>query len=95
MDDKKHKMVFKLSGEQITFLVDKADEPYFSDARSLLNQRMSELSQKYAAFTHTKQLIASLAIEALVDGLKVNDKYQRLKTEVDNRLNTLHNKFEN
>ena len=88
-------MVFKLNGEQITFWVDKADEPYFSDARSLLNQRMNELSQKHATFTHTKQLIASLAVEALVDGLIVNDKYQRLKSEVNDRLNTLQSKFEN
>lgn len=94
MDNKKQRVVFKINGEQIPFLVDQADLPFFSDAKSLIDQRMGELGRKHAAYSHTNKLLFALAVESLVDGLKVNDKYHRLRTEVELRLEDLHKRFE-
>jgi cell division protein ZapA (FtsZ GTPase activity inhibitor) len=93
MEVTKERVVINLNGQQIPFLVEKTDEPYFRDAKEILNDRLAALTSDYAAFATEKQLVTVLAIEALVDALKVNERYQRLRGEVQGRLENIHDRF--
>ena len=89
MNAEKEKVIFNLSGEKIPFLVPKEDEPFYAEARAMLNERLAVLKNKYAASANLNQLLTVLAVEALVDALKVNNRYSRLKNEVDQRLDLI------
>lgn len=94
MEEDKVKMVFKIDDEELVLYVNKSDEPYFSDARSLFKQRLYELSRTYATHTQSKKLPGIVAVEALVDALKINNNYQKLKAEVEKRIENLDRKIE-
>ncbi len=85
----KEKVVFNLSGEKIPFLVPKDEEALYVHARDILNDRLAVLKNKYSATANLNQLLTALAVEALVDALKVNDRYGKLKIEVDQRLDLI------
>jgi hypothetical protein len=89
IEDGYTKMVFKFGGEELTIRVKSEDEPFFSDARNLIYQRMNTLSQQYATQTHSKALMMSMIIEATVDALKTNEKYHKLKSKVKADLDSL------
>jgi cell division protein ZapA (FtsZ GTPase activity inhibitor) len=89
VESQKEKVVFNLSGEKIPFLVKKEEEPIYITARDMLNDRLSVLKNKYSASANLNQLLTMLAVEALVDALKVNDRYSKLKNEIDSRLDSI------
>lgn len=89
MSDEKVKVVYNLAGDKIPFVVPKWEETFYVDARDLLNDRMAVLKNKYASSATTNHLLTALAVEALVDALKVNDRYNKLKSEVDTRIDIL------
>ncbi len=94
MEAQKEKVVFNLSGEKIPFLVFKEDEPMYITARDMLNDRLAVLKNKYSASANINQLLTVLAVEALVDALKVNDRYSKLKNEIDSRLESFNSSLE-
>ena len=91
----KERVIVLLNGEQIPFLVNKSDEPYFRNAKEILNDRFAALTNDFAANATSKELIIVLAVEALVDALKVNERYQLLRGEVDTRLQGIQDVFLN
>jgi hypothetical protein len=72
----------------------KSDEPYFREAKEILNDRLAVLTREYSAFSSSQKLVSVLAVEALVDAMKINENYQRLKGEVQQRLEIIQSKFE-
>jgi cell division protein ZapA (FtsZ GTPase activity inhibitor) len=93
MEPDKAKVVIKLNGKLIPFVVDNADEPYFREANDMLSDRLATLQSDYSAHADTQMLVSVLAVEALVDGLKVNERYQKLRSEVQGRLDIIQDKF--
>ncbi len=91
----KERVIVVLNGEQIPFLVNKSDEPYFRNAKEILNDRFAALTNDFAANATSKELIIVLAVEALVDALKVNERYQLLRGEIDTRLQGIQDVFLN
>jgi cell division protein ZapA (FtsZ GTPase activity inhibitor) len=91
----KEKVVVSLDGFQIPFLVNHEDEPYFRDAKEILNDRLAVLKSDYSAHASSENLVAVLAVEALVDALKINERYQKLKDEIQIRLDNIQIRFEN
>lgn len=89
----KEKVVIPLNGVQVPFLVSEKDEPYFRQAKDILNDRFATLTSDYAAKASSKELLVVLAVDALVDALKINERYQLLKEEVSVRLNDIQNNF--
>ena len=89
MSAEKEKVIFNLSGEKIPFLVPKEDEAFYVEARDMLTERLAVLKNKYSASANLNQLLTVLAVEALVDALKVDDRYSKLKSEVDQRLDLI------
>jgi cell division protein ZapA (FtsZ GTPase activity inhibitor) len=87
------KVVINLNDQRIPFLVDRIEEPYFREAKDILNDRLAALKSDFSAYATSDQLIAVLAIEALVDALKVNERYQKLRQEVEGRLDNIQNRF--
>jgi len=85
----KVKVVFNLTGEQIPLLVFKEDEPFYVEAREMLNERLAVLKNKYSASANLNQLLTLLAVDTLVNALKVDDRYTKLKREVDSRLDLI------
>ena len=94
MEPLKERVIVNLNGEQIPFLVPKSDEPYFREAKDILNDRLASLKSDYSAYANSSKLVSVLAVEALVDALKVNERYQRLKSEVQTRLENIQTRFE-
>lgn len=88
-------VVFDLNGEQIRFMVPQSNERYFREAKEILNDRLAALRTEYSAFASSQTLVSVLAIEALVDALIVNERYQKLKVEVNSRLESIQTKFDN
>ncbi len=89
MATEKVKVVFNLTGEQIPLLVFKEDEPFYVEAREMLNERLAVLKNKYSASANLNQLLTLLAVDTLVNALKVDDRYTKLKREVDSRLDLI------
>lgn len=85
----KVKVIFDLSGEKIPFLVPKEDESFYVNAREMLKERLAVLKNKYSASANLNQLLTVLAVDTLVNALKVNDRYGKLKNEVDQRLDLI------
>ena len=94
MEPEKERVVVNLNGEQIPFLVLKSDERYFREAKDILNDRLASLTSDYAAHASASKLVSVLAIEALVEALKLNERYQMLKSEVQTRLENIQTRFE-
>ncbi|MCP9767421.1 cell division protein ZapA [Lacihabitans sp. LS3-19] len=94
MESLKAKVVVNLNGEQLPFVVPKSDEPYFREAKEMLNDRLAVLTREYSAFASSQMLVSVLAVEALVDAMKINENYQRLKGEVQERLELIQTNFE-
>lgn len=95
MEREEAKVVFDLRGEQIVFKVPNSDERYYREANKILIDRLAELRTEYSAFASTDSLISVLALEALVDALMVNERYQKLKIEVNSRLESIQSNFDN
>ncbi|MBK6978139.1 MAG: cell division protein ZapA [Cytophagaceae bacterium] len=95
MESEKTRVLIKLNGEQISFLVPRHEEPYFRDANEILNSRLAALAREHSAFANPAKILSVLAVEALVDALKINENYQSLKNEVQGRLENIQNRFEN
>lgn len=93
MEPDKAKVVIKLNGKLIPFVVDNSDEPYFREANDMLSDRLATLQSDYSAHADIQMLVSVLAVEALVDGLKVNERYQKLRSEVQGRLDMIQDKF--
>lgn len=94
MEPKKESVVVNLNGEQIPFMVVKSDERFFREAKDILNDRLASLTSDYAAHASANQLVSALAIEASVEALKINERYQMLKSEVQTRLENIQTRFE-
>ena len=94
METEKARVVIKINGEKLPFVVPKSDEPYFRDAKDILHDRFAVLTREYSAFASSQHLVSVLAVEALVDAMKINENYQRLKGEVQDRLEMIQTKFE-
>jgi cell division protein ZapA (FtsZ GTPase activity inhibitor) len=90
----KERAVIELNDKQIPLIVDTLDEPYFREAKDILNDRLAALKSDYSAYASSDELVAVLAVEALVDALKVNERYQQLRLEVSNRLESIQGKFQ-
>jgi cell division protein ZapA (FtsZ GTPase activity inhibitor) len=85
----------ELSGERIRLKVPKSEEVVYQDAKKMLIGRLAELRAEYDAFANVDALISVLALEAAVDALMINERYQRLKIEVNSRLESIQANFEN
>ena len=95
MESEKTRVVVKLNGEQISFLVKRHEESFFRDANEILNSRFAALAREHSAFANSAKLISVLAVEAVVDALKINENYQSLKNEVQDRLENIQKRFDN
>lgn len=94
MDSEKNKVVIKLAGEQIPFIVDSDEEPYFREANEFLNNRLAALTREHSAHANSQKLVSVLAVEAMVDALKINHRYQLLKEEVKGRIEIIQERFD-
>ena len=90
METKKETVNINLSGDLVPFSVPKSEEIIYVNARSILLDRLAVLKNKYAGLLNMNQLLTTLAVEAMTDSLKVNERYKLLKTEVNERIEQLH-----
>lgn len=88
-EEKKEKVNINLSGDVVPFSVPKSEEIFYVNAREILIDRLAVLKNKYAGLANMNQLLTTLAVEALVDALKVDKRYKMLKTEVNQRVENL------
>lgn len=85
----------KINGVAYPFKVNDSEEGYYRDAAQMINERIAELNANYGANVNSNYLLGVVAIEALVDALKINQKYQQLQLEVQKRLDDIENKLHN
>ncbi|HLO43002.1 MAG TPA: cell division protein ZapA [Leadbetterella sp.] len=95
MESEEATVILELNGERINLKVPKSEEVVYQDAKKMLISRLAELRTEHAAFTNADVLISVLALEAAVDALMINERYQRLKIEVNSRLESIQANFEN
>ncbi|MFN4085112.1 MAG: cell division protein ZapA [Spirosomataceae bacterium] len=85
-DDEKVPVNLPLNDVKVPFKVPKSVEPFYRNAGDLFNERLAVLKKQYGTSTTTSVLVSVVAIEALVDALKADHHYTKLKIEVENRL---------
>lgn len=86
----------KINGKALPFKVLQEEETLYREAARMINERLAELNANYGAnVEHSNDLLGVVAIEALVDALKVNHKYQLLQLEVEKRLDEIETKLHN
>lgn len=95
MESEEATVILELNGERINLKVPISEEVVYQDAKKMLISRLAELRTEHAAFTNADVLISVLALEAAVDALMINERYQRLKIEVNSRLESIQANFEN
>jgi cell division protein ZapA (FtsZ GTPase activity inhibitor) len=95
MESEKIKTVLNINGDLYPFRVKREDEPYFREAKDIINERLASLKNDYSAYTTPEKLMGVVAIEALVDALQVNEKYQKLREVAQERLNNIELRFDN
>ncbi len=93
MVSEKIKANLNVNGELLPFVVDDYTEPYYRNAAKLINERMSELQNRFGAQANSEKLLAVIAVEAAVDALQANDNYLKLRTTIDKQLDTLNSHF--
>lgn len=91
MENDKVKFILDLSGHKVSLNILKEEEAIFVTAREMLNDRLTVLKNKYSATANINQLLTVVAVEALVDALKVDERYTKLKSEVESRLDAINN----
>ena len=89
MDTSKVTVNINLSGDLVPFSVPQQEEKIYVDARDILKSRLTVLKNKYAGMANINQLLTTLAVEAMVDSLKVDKRYLLLKNEVSDRIDKL------
>lgn len=93
MESEKVKAFINLNGEKYPLKVLAEDEPYFRQAEELINDKLGFLKSNYSAKATSEKLVGLIAIEAMVDALKVNEKYQELREVLKERLEIIDNRF--
>ncbi len=86
MESEKIRANIKINGEALPFLLTPSDEPYFREAAIKINERLAELHNKYGAVANFEHLLSTVAVEAMVDALQADENYNRLRGEIDGRL---------
>lgn len=71
-------------------MVPEEEEPLFIKAREMLQDRLAVLTNKYALKANIDQLLITIAVETLVNALKVNQNYTKLKTEMNNQIDSIN-----
>lgn len=86
MESEKIKANIKINGETLPFLLSPSDEPDFRDAAVKINERLAVLHNKYGAVANFEHLVSTVAVEAMVDAIQAHQNYERLRAEINSRL---------
>ncbi len=92
MVSEKIKANLTVNGEQLPFVIDEYLEPYYRNAAKLINERMSELQNRFGTQANSEKLLAVIAVESVVDALQADDNYQLLRKRVNEQLDSLEAK---
>lgn len=94
MESEKIRAFITINGDKYPLKVLPEDEPYFRLAEEMINDKLGSLKSNYSAKASAEKLVGLIAIEAMVDALKVNEKYLALRDVLKSRLETIDNRFE-
>ncbi|MCU0324937.1 MAG: cell division protein ZapA [Spirosomaceae bacterium] len=83
-----------LNGKDYPLTMSRADEGHYRTAASMIDERISQLSSSsFGGRLDQNEIIAFVALEAMVDALRVNGNYHRLQTEVQKYLDEIESKL--
>ncbi|WP_341224653.1 cell division protein ZapA [uncultured Arcticibacterium sp.] len=94
MESEKIKANIRINGEPIPFLLSPEEEPYFREAAIKINDRLAVLHNKYGAVANFEDLLSTVAVEAMVDALQAHKNYEKLRNEVNGRLEQIDSRLD-
>jgi cell division protein ZapA (FtsZ GTPase activity inhibitor) len=95
METNRVKVNIKLNGDIIPFNMHPDDEPFYREAAIKISEKFVELQNKYGSVTKSEVLLGAVAIEAMVNALQAHENYERLKTEISGRLESIDKRLTN
>ncbi len=89
MASKDVKVVYEFIGEITPLIIPDYEEALFVEARGQLRERYAALQKQYATSATKEQVLIALLAEVTVDALKLERRYNSLKEEINQRLDTI------
>jgi cell division protein ZapA (FtsZ GTPase activity inhibitor) len=80
----------KINGKAYPLDIPRADEEYYERAAQYVTECFKKVSSSYIGASLSREEVALfVALEAMMDALKVNHNYQKLQVEVQKQLDEI------